>query len=280
MKRKSLYDKAKERQQKHMGIKKFRSKSLPLILVEDPKITVIKKYGRFNRIAMANGWLKHPPPNSHPYPFEIYDATSGGVMRELSPMVLGPVVDEFGDVLGCNIEDCWQGLKVWDFHMNGGKFNPKKPNLWEDGDEDHWCEEDEWIPEWTKWSQHILWSGEAKRHRVKIDHTLDNPNVPLFSFYRGKRLPYEDARQAMYCRWYDVLVRETEAYKYLKGRFEAGVSIAFLDTDGQPRDTFPPIPITKDMAGKRIVDKDAVFGHGYVLACSIQGFDPWNEYKI
>jgi hypothetical protein len=84
----------------------------------------------------------------------------------------------------------------------------------------------------------------------------------------------------MYCIWYDSLVRKTEAYVYLRKRFEAGVNLVLLDTDGQPRDTFPPEPVTKEMAEKRIDDGDKIFGHGYVLACSLQDLDVWSKFKI
>ena len=224
--------------------------------------------------------MKHPPESSHGYSFEIYDITSGGFMRDLSPMTLGPVVDEFDDVLGCNIEDCWQGGKVWTFHMNGGRFDPKKANLWVDGSKELDPEGEEWIPEWKKWNEHICWSGEAKRHRAKVDKSKENPNVPLFSYYRGRRMPYENARQAMYCRWYDELVRKTVAYDYLKERFKAGVNLVLLDTDGQPRDEFPPESVTKEMAEKSIDDREEIFGHGKVLACVIQDINVWSKFKI
>ncbi len=264
--------------------RKFREKALPIksLRVSKPFVKVIKKYGRFNKVAKEKGWLKNPVPKDDDDDgeyFEVYDITSGGVMRELSPMVLGPVIDDDKEVLGYNIEDVWQGLKVSSMHTNGGTFDPKASLLWINGEEaidPNPSDSDEWMDEWSKWSKCIRFSGEGLRHRIKLDKDKANPNATLFSFYKGKRLPYHEARKVMYIPWYAKLARETNAYKYLKKRFDAGTSLILLDTDGEARDADIP-ELSESSLRKRVNDKDEIFGHGFVLASMLLGCDVWSD---
>lgn len=252
------------------------------ICIDKPTIRVMKKYMRFHPTAGKNGWLKYPVGD-----FEVYDVCSGGRMNDLSPMILGPVIDEFGDEIALNIEDGWQGSKVWSMHMNGGQFDEKKKLLWKDGLAKLNPDKDSWIPEWKKWNKHICFSGEAARHRVKIkkDDKSANKNVPLFSYYHGKRYSYEKARKLMYIRWYAKLVQQTKSFKYLKERFDAGTSLVLLDFDGQPRDQKDIlINLDNEKAHKymetRINDPNEIFGHGFVLACVLAGIDVWSDEKF
>lgn len=182
----------------------------------------------------------------------------------------------------CNIEDAWQGMKVWSCHMNGGRYSSKSPFLWENGKKQYDRQGEEWVEEWKKWSQHIRFSGEAKRHRMKIDSAQENPNVPLFSYYRGKRYGYTKARKLMYIRWYAKLAKETKAFAYLQERYRAGIPLILLDPDGQPRDE-EAVLISLRNEGKyhsmqqRVNDPKKIFGHGFVLACLLAGIDVWSN---
>jgi hypothetical protein len=275
-KRGSIAKDKKEKKPRH-----FKEKPVK-IKVSNPWITVLKKYGRFNNDAKEKGWLKYPVP-SQDNPFEVFDVSSGGIMRELSPLILGEVVDEWEDYLGKNIEDCWQGRKVWSMHLiRGSKFDPESPILWKKGpnlEDEINIESLEWLSEWQKWSDAICNSGEAKRHRVpKSQGTEENKNVPLFSYYKGQMFDYVPARKLMYCRWYAKLVQETNSFKYLKKRFDSGTPLILLDPDGEERDTFTNI--TKEYAQERIDDPDHVFGHGFVLACILLKIDVWSDQTL
>lgn len=243
------------------------------LLVDCPTIRVLKKYGRFNKAAADAGFLKNPV-SSDSDRFEVYDTTSGGYHADLSPMILGPVhVD--GQLFALNIEDGWQGCKVWSFHMRG-HFDEKSKTLWKDepNKAKHPIESDDWIPEWEKWSKHIRLSGEAKRHRAKADPNAVNPNVPLFSYFQGQRLDYVSARKQMYIPWYAELVQKTESFQYLKVRFQAGTSLILLDPDGQPRDQ---LWIHQDVHSltSRINEFSLIFGHGFVLAAVLMEIKVW-----
>ncbi len=254
----------------------FRAKPLRTeLVVARPTVRVLKKYGRFDKQAKARGHLKHPKPTTDD-PFEVYDATSGGFHADLSPMLLGPVLLD-GAPFACNIEDGWQGCKVWSFHMRG-YFDARTPTLWRDDPAraSHDPAGDAWLSEWRKWSEHIRFGGEAKRHRAKINADAENFNAPLFSYFQGQRLLYAEARKRMYVPWYADLVKRTDSYRYLKQRFDAGTPLLLLDFDGQPRDE--PWQ-TQDAASlrARIDDPARVFGHGFALAAALQDICVWSE---
>ncbi len=271
-------------QKKRAGKRRFVEKPVPKCVSQEKTafVKVIKKYGRFNKEAQKKGWLKNPVLQSDEPYFEVHDITSGGHMRELSPMVLGPVIDLHGDAIALNIEDGWQGSKVSEMHMyKDGKFDPKAKLLWKNDSDSKidWQTSDEWIPEWKKWSEFICLSGEALRRRVLLENPTENkpnPNATLFSYYRGKKMPYYIARKVMYIPWYAKLARETKAFEYLKKRFDAGVSLILLDTDGEPRDNKID-SLTPDNLRKRINDPNQIFGHGFVLAAMLLDCDVWSD---
>lgn len=250
----------------------------PIKLISDnPYIQVIKKYSRFDKIAKELGFLKSPKPTKD-NKFEVYDDSSGGFFAELSPMMIGPVIDKYGDCIGFNIEDAWQASKVYSFHMNG-KFDPKakKNNFWKPGNKTiDYNKSDEWLIEWKKWSEFCRFSGEGLRRRCKLikDKNCINPNIPLFSYYRGEKLSYVESRKKMYIPWYADLVVKTRAFKYLKERFRK-ISLIILDPDGQPRDQ-KILEINEKTMREKINDPKFVFGHGYVLACVLLNINVWN----
>lgn len=257
------------------------------LLVKCPRIRVLKRYNRFNQEAKQRGFLKHPVSTPED-PFEVYDINSGGRMTDLSPMTLGPVVNEFGEVLGCNIEDCWQGRKVWAAHLiKGSKFDPEATWFWKQGRDASYKHalydlgDDSWFPQWKLWSDHISACGTAQRHRMKKGQIIKgNPNVPLASYYRGNLYPYEKARKLMYIRWYADLVKKTTSYQYLKSRFDAGTPLILLDPDGVDRNTPDEAWVTEASARERINDPGKIFGHGFVLACLFQGIDVWSDEEF
>jgi len=246
-------------------------------LVENPKIRVIKLYGRFNKEAKSLGLLEWPVSTPED-PFENYGICSGHPMKELSPMLLGPVIID-GKIFAKNIEDGWQGSKVWSAHMTNGHFDPSKDTFWVSGNKKINPDSDDWIPEWEKWSQYIRMSGFGKRRHFKIDKSQTNPNVPLFQYFRGERLSYVEGRKKMYVRWYYELVQKTEAFLYLKERFEAGTSLNFLEFDGTPRDSAEILPeeLSEKKLREMINDANVVFGHGFVLAAALLRCKPWED---
>eukprot|EP01126_Amoeba_proteus_P036403 TRINITY_DN3706_c0_g1_i10.p2 TRINITY_DN3706_c0_g1~~TRINITY_DN3706_c0_g1_i10.p2 ORF type:complete len:124 (-),score=20.69 TRINITY_DN3706_c0_g1_i10:99-470(-) len=118
-------------------------------------------------------------------------------------------------------------------------------------------------------------SDEGKRRYFKVDRSSINPNVPLFSYFQGQRLGYVEARKCMYVKWYWKLCQETEAFKYLKKRFDSGISLNLLEYDGLPRPSADELPeqLTEARLREILDDEKQIFG--MVLACALLGFKPW-----
>lgn len=184
-----------------------------------------------------------------------------------------------GELFAKNIEDGWQGTKVWSQHLTNGKFDPKKDCFWRVGVKPIDKDSNDWIPEWTKWSRYIRMSDFGKRRHFKIDRDSTNPNVPLFQYFQGKKLSYVEGRKQMYIPWYHQLVQQTDAYKYLKDRFEKGLSLNLLEFDGMPRPSSEelPEPVTPESLQQMINDPKIIFGHGMVLAATLLGCKPWED---
>jgi len=249
----------------------------PALVVQYPKIRVIKLYNRFSQAAKKAGVLDWPKSTKED-PFENYGICSGHPMKELSPMLLGPVILN-GQLFAKNIEDGWQGTKVWSQHLTNGKFDAKKEGFWQSGTKHINKYSMKWIPEWTKWSEYIRMSGLGKRRHFKIDPDAINANVPLFQYFEGQQLSYVEGRKKMYIPWYNDLVQQTEAYKYLKHRFENGISLNLLEFDGMARSsaTDLPEPVTPESLRRFINDPKIIFGHGMVLAATLLGCKPWED---
>jgi len=234
-------------------------------------------YNRFDKTAKNAGLLEWPKSTSE-QPFENYGICSGHPMKELSPMILGPVIID-GQLYAKNIEDGWQGSKVWSNHLTGGQFSPKKAGFWTNGLNQLSQASSDWLPEWQKWSEYIRMSALGKRRHFRIDPDPYNPNITLFIYFKGRKLSYVEGRKQMYVPWYHQLVQETEAFKYLKMRFESGISLNLLEFDGIPRGSPEelPEPVTPKSLVEMINNPRAIFGHGLVLAATILGCKPWKS---
>jgi len=245
------------------------------ILSKQAKIRVIKLYGRFNKEAKNLGILQWPKSTPED-PFENFGICSGHPMKELSPMLMGPVMID-GEMFSKNIEDGWQGTKVWSAHMTNGHFDSKKDAFWVTGNKKLDPAVDEWIPEWKKWSEYIRNSGLGKRRHFKIDKTQTNTNIPLFQFFQGERLSYVEGRKKMYVRWYYELVQKTNAFQYLKERYDAGTSLNLMEFDGMHRNSAEhlPEPLTPEKLQESINNPNIIFGHGMVLAAVLLGCRLW-----
>jgi len=160
------------------------------------------------------------------------------VGRQLSPMKLGPVYDESGELYARTIEDAWQCSKVWERQLGGG-------------DDGH--------GRWHEWSRRGRFSGESRRHRGR--------GKPLYSYYMGEKLGYVAARKRMYAPWYARCVKQTDAYRQLKSEHLAGQNLLLVEYDGlDPSALADNRPLDGDMLRRLIDDENHVFGHGLVLA--------------
>lgn len=147
-----------------------------------------------------------------PDSFERIDCTShspSALWQQLSPFHLGPV-ELYPGVVSKTIENAWQCSKVYP-----GQVCP-----------DGWP-----TPEWFKWRDNGLSAIYANRY------PMGRSSKPLYSFWideNGQRqqLSYIEARWKIYLPLYQRCVVQTDAFKILKRKYDAGENIVLADFDG------------------------------------------------
>lgn len=233
-------------------------KETPMPAVQAPgSIRVLKIYTRFAKV---------PDPSCRAYPrvdgYKCYNVCKNrSPYHTLSPMMLGPVHDESGELFAHNIEDGWQCCKVWPFHRQQG---------------------DNWLELWGEWSRRGRFSRLAKRHRTPKapgqQTDAVNRNVPLFSLYMGDEMDYVTARKRMYCRWYEELVQHVAEFRDLRARYLSGQKLILLDYDGLDRlNPAENVDLTPEKLRDLVNDGSRPFGHGLVLAATLMGCPVWRE---
>lgn len=140
----------------------------------------------------------------NPYGGVDIDTTSNsGLYRDLSPFVLGPV-KEFAGAPAQNFENFWQYHKVYKCHM--GKEG--EPTL-----------------EWYDWHHKGFADTRAQRY------PMGKGAIPEYSFWKGEKLGYVDARKKIYAPVYAEYVVKTKSFKMLEELYKAGVVVVLRDYD-------------------------------------------------
>ncbi len=220
-------------------------------------VRVLKIYGRFQHVeSRLKTWPDVVSPiTGIPYTRINVCKNFSAHGTQLSPMALGPVTVD-GKVYALTLEDGWQCSKFYGACLCGADVD----------------DEDAWLPAWTAWSRRGRFSREARRHRrpkrnTGLDLRGTNVRVPLFSYFRGKRLGYKAAREAMYLPWYAELATQTPAFHDLVARHRAGENFLFLDFDGLDRDSPEDnVDLHVPHLTQLLADGSRPFGHGLALA--------------
>jgi len=217
------------------------------LIIRRGAIRVLKIYNRFAKVKRS--W-----PCREGY-FRVNVCKNNRYGNELSPMTLGPVYDDAGQLYAYNIEDAWQCSKVWQYQVDA----------------------DSTMSLWEEWSLRGRFSREAKRHRDKGKEGESNRNIPLYSLYMGKKMNYLEARSKMYMPWYEKLVKETNAYKDLKARHEMGENLLLLEYDGIESGSIYDKDLNETDLWHLFHDSSRPFGHGLVLACCLLDVPLWKS---
>lgn len=168
-------------------------------------------------------------------------SSARGVWSQLSPMKIGPV--DFVELLPSgawvartaqNFENMWQSAKVWPGEEASNGFPTQ---------------------EWYERRAQICADLKPRRH-------IKKGVVPLYSWWQGKKLSYDEARRHMYIPMYMELVRRTEAWRaltFLVEKKQTNVQLlgydgrSFVDLNDELRDLTKP------------------FGHELVLCAMLLG---------
>lgn len=157
--------------------------------------------------------------------------------KQLSPFFLGPVkimLDEYN--IDCrNMENAWQYSKVYKEHL--GHYE-----------------------EWKMWALRGYMNPRAQRY------PMGKGAVPEFSYWRGKKLTYIQARKAIYIPQYARLVSQTSAFKTLKEMHESGTNFGLWDFDGYRYDKL-------GMSFHDVIhSEDHKMGHAFVIAMLLEDY--------
>ena len=223
---------------------------------------------------------------------------------QLSPMRLGPVDDVSAapnsQVLALNIEDAWQGAKVFARDLaqesrsvaaactavergggTAGVGARRSSNaamdttetttaVATDDDAGAVVNSDSLSAAFFERYRSVCLSGEAKRHREPYRGAR-----PLCSFFQGACLTYKPARELMYARWYAALACATDAYADLRARRLAGENLLLLEYDGVPRGSALDADLDRELLTRLLDDESRPFGHGLVLAACLLDEQVW-----
>lgn len=188
--------------------------------------------------------------------FITINTTSNGsvtLYKQLSPFYLNNEQYFYGEYFANNFENLWQYSKVYECHVN------------EDG------EPTEAYFEWAT-------IGWAKKRAER--YPMGKGAKPLYSYYKGQKLNYIEARKLIYVPYYAREVLKTQAFKYLKQMHQAGEKIALQDFDGYDY-------LALDMSLEDVLNcEKRKMGHAFVLAMLLEekfifNQDTWKyEYKF
>lgn len=170
---------------------------------------------------------------------EIIDTTSRSKKlwtAQLSPFYLGPVSLYHGEI-SQNVENGWQYSKVYACHLDDNG-NPTR---------DYWT-----------------WARTGWRKKRADRYPMGKGAVPEYSYWRGEKLDYIDARKKIYFPLYAGTVKKTHAFNVLKNRYLQGEDLYLWDFDGYDY-------IKEGIPLKAVIDNpEKKMGHAFVLAMLLE----------
>lgn len=86
-------------------------------------------------------------------------------------------------------------------------------------------------PAWYERLEMVCADPKAHRHIKKGKGV--NRNAPMYSWWQGRKLSYDDARRAIYIPLYAEHVVKTEAWRRLEALVVSGQNVQILGYDGR-----------------------------------------------
>lgn len=176
----------------------------------------------------------------------IFNVTSRGQWRELSPFYLGPV-NLYDNFISLNVENGWQFAKVY-HHL------------------DHLDEDNN--PNDLYWK----WAKNGWRSQWAFRYPAGPSAVPEYSYWAGEKLGYIEARKRIYIPLYCQAILNCPTYKKLEDLYKQHKDIVLLDFDAYDRQQIDWNEVINDPTRK--------MGHGFVLAMLLEGYLDANQYAI
>lgn len=169
---------------------------------------------------------------SNPYEgVEVDTTSSSGEFRELSPFILPAPPAK-------NLENLWQFSKVYKCHLDRID-NPS--------------------PDW------FAWRNEGWNNPKAIRYPMGKWKIPVYSYWKGAKLNYIEARKVIYAPFYAENVKKTDSFKQLKELYESGKTVILRDYDAYDHEKF-------GMTLKDVINNpNWKMGHAFVLIMMLTG---------
>ncbi len=159
----------------------------------------------------------------------------GASIRELSPFILGPIVE--GSPRSENFENLWQFSKVYPPHLDACG-NPS--------------------PKWFDWRA----KGFADKHAHR--YPMGKGRIPMYSYWDGEKLGYIVARKRIYATIYAKYVAKTVCYSLLEELYKEHGEVTLKDYDAYDH-------IKMGMSLIEVINNpDRKMGHAFVLAMLLE----------
>ena len=162
-------------------------------------------------------------------------SSSGASVRELSPFILGPVVE--GSLRSENFENLWQFSKVYKTHLRA------------DGEPSQ---------EWFGWRAEGF--ADKRAHR----YPMGKGSIPMYSWWNGGKLGYIEARKKIYATIYAKYVAQTVCYSLLEELYKEHDEVTLKDYDAYDH-------IKLGMSLINVINNpNRKMGHAFVLAMMLE----------
>lgn len=168
-----------------------------------------------------------------------------------SPFFLGPI-ELYNGAVAQNMENAWQYAKVYPFFADA-EGNPKK--------------------------SYFLWAMKGWNNPRAVRYPMGKGAKPLYSWWRGKKLGYIQARKEIYVPLYTKAVLDSGYFEalvnFVDDCWRDGVEVCFWDYDGYDY-------LSKDMDPKEVINSPKYkLGHGFILAWMVEkvlNSPEWREH--
>lgn len=158
--------------------------------------------------------------------------------KNLSPMILGPVVIPNRPLKALRVENAWQYSKVYPEHADSNG----DPNVW-----------------WYFWSANGFSKPRGERY------PKGKTAIPLYCYWNKKKLDYLESRLNVYIPIYAKAARDSGWFKWLEDKYKTDGHITLWDYDGY--DYLAEGKTLEDC----IRDLSRPLGHAFVLALMLKG---------
>lgn len=180
-------------------------------------------------------------PRDKPPPDVINTTSRCREWRELSPFFLGPV-ELYDRHVSHNVENAWQFSRVYPWHTDK-EGNPSEDYF-------TWAEQG-----WADHYAHRYPAGKGKK--------------PLYSWWKGQKLGYIEARKAIYAPLYCRAVGWRSTYQRLKKMYEEQGVLNLWDFDAYDHHAL-------GMSYEDVINCETrKMGHAFVLAMMLDNQRVW-----